>query len=188
MFSPRFFPLFAATALALLAAACTDDFQTQTTNPGRERILKSENIPQELSHDNYDDGSAGGVYLFGGPSKGQTSPGSGGIAVNSYLWRATLDSISFMPLASADPFGGVIITDWYSPADSKDERFKVNIFILGRELRADGVRASVFRQRRDASGQWVDASVDQTTGTGLENSILTRARQMRLSTAAAANK
>src|SRR6201998_852295 len=64
------------------------------------------------------------------------------VGVNSYLWHATLDTLSFMPLASADPFGGVIITDWYSPSTTQDERFKVNIFILGRELRADGVRAS----------------------------------------------
>jgi hypothetical protein len=110
--------------------------------------------------------------------------GGNGVGVNSYLWRATLDTVSFMPLASADPFGGVIITDWYSPSDQPNERFKVNIFILGRELRADGVRASVFRQKRDGSGNWVDAQVDQATGTDLENAILTRARQMRLSTAA----
>jgi hypothetical protein len=109
--------------------------------------------------------------------------GGAGVGVNSYLWRATLDTLSFMPLASADPFGGVIITDWYSPPEQLGERFKVNIFILGRELRADGVKASVFRQQRDPGGNWVDASVDQATGTSLENAILTRARQMRLSTA-----
>ncbi|HUK60621.1 MAG TPA: DUF3576 domain-containing protein [Stellaceae bacterium] len=120
-----------------------------------------------------------------GSGKPDSAAGAGGvgIGVNSYLWRATLDTVSFMPLASADPFGGVIITDWYSPPDRTSERFKVNIFILGRELRADGVRASVFRQTRDPGGQWIDASVDQATGTDLENAILTRARQMRLSTA-----
>jgi hypothetical protein len=125
--------------------------------------------------------------IFGGSDKGDNNnggPGGGGVGVNSYLWRATLDTVSFMPLASADPFGGVIITDWYSPPDQPNERFKVNIFILGRELRADGVRASVFRQKHDGSAQWVDAPVDQATGTDLENAILTRARQMRLSTAA----
>jgi hypothetical protein len=106
-----------------------------------------------------------------------------GVGVNSYLWRATLDTVSFMPLASADPFGGVIITDWYSPAETPDERFKVNILILGRELRADGLRATVFRQKREPSGQWADAPVDQATGVDLENAILTRARQIRLSTA-----
>ena len=111
-----------------------------------------------------------------------SGPGGAGVGVNSYLWRATLDTVSFMPLASADPFGGVIITDWYSPPDQPNERFKVNIFILGRELRADGVRASVFRQKLTGT-QWTDAAVDQATGTDLENAILTRARQMRLSTA-----
>jgi hypothetical protein len=125
--------------------------------------------------------------IFGDSKSGNGGGGGGGgaaIGVNAYLWRATLDTVSFMPLASADPFGGVIITDWYSPPDRPNERFKVNIFILGRELRADGVRASVFRQTRDpAGGQWVDAAVDQKTGTDLENAILTRARQMRLSTA-----
>jgi hypothetical protein len=122
--------------------------------------------------------------IFGDSKSGGGGGGSGGVGVNSFLWRATLDTVSFMPLASADPFGGVIITDWYSPPEQAAERFKVNIFILGRELRADGVRASVFRQRRDGNGQWVDAAVDPATGTDLENSILTRSRQMRLSTAA----
>ena len=106
--------------------------------------------------------------------------GSGtGIGVNSYLWRASLDTISFMPVASADPFGGVIITDWYSPSDSPDERFKVNLYILGRELRANGLRASVFRQVRK-NGEWVDAEVTGETATQLENAILSRAREMRV--------
>jgi hypothetical protein len=125
--------------------------------------------------------------LFGGGKKSDGGGGGGGapgVGVNSFLWRATLDTVSFMPLASADPFGGVIITDWFSPADMPAERFKVNVFILGRELRADGVRCTVFRQKRDAGGQWADAAVEQQTGTDIENAILTRARQMRLSTAA----
>ena len=126
--------------------------------------------------------------LFGsGDKKGggdANSPGApSGVGVNSYLWRATLDTVSFMPLASADPFGGVIITDWYSPAESAGERFKMNVLILGRELRADGVRATVFRQKRDPSGQWVDAAVEPQTAIDLENAILTRARQLRLNTA-----
>jgi Domain of unknown function (DUF3576) len=120
------------------------------------------------------------------PSKSGASDGGGGpgIGVNSFLWHASLDTVSFMPLASADPFGGTIITDWYSPPDSPNERFKMNIFILGRDLRADGVRARVFRQNKDPSGNWVDAPVDQATGTDIENAILTRARQIRMSTVA----
>ena len=121
------------------------------------------------------------------PSKPDAASGGGGIggvAVNTYLWHASLDTMSFMPIASADPFGGTIITDWYSPPDTPNERFKMNIFILGRDLRADGVRARVFRQDKDPTGQWVDAPVDQTTGTDIENAILTRARQIRMSTVA----
>jgi uncharacterized protein DUF3576 len=125
----------------------------------------------------------GGLSLFGSDRPQEDEGGGGGIGVNSYLWRASLDTISFMPLASADPFGGVIITDWYTPAETPDERLKVNIVILGRQLRADGVRASVFRQLRDSSGTWADAAVAPETATELEDAILTRARQLRIASA-----
>ena len=125
----------------------------------------------------------GGLSLFGADRPQEDEGGGGGIGVNSYLWRASLDTIAFMPLASADPFGGVIITDWYTPAETPDERLKVNIVILGRQLRADGVRASVFRQRRDSSGVWADAAVASETATELEDAILTRARQLRIASA-----
>ena len=118
-----------------------------------------------------------GLNLFG--SK-KNEDGGGGIGVNALLWRASLETISFMPIVSADPFGGVIITDWFSPAESPDERFKINLYILGRQLRADGVKATVFRQRRDASGSWVDATTENTTATQVENAILYRARQIRM--------
>jgi len=119
-----------------------------------------------------------GFNIFGGGKK--DDPGAGGIGVNSFLWRASLDSISFMPVASADAFGGVIITDWYALPETPNERFKVNIYILGRQLRADGVKAAIFRQRRDPAGSWVDATVESRTTSDLENVILTRARQLRI--------
>lgn len=125
----------------------------------------------------------GGLSLGGTQKPGSEEDGSAGgvgIGVNSFLWRASLDSIAFMPLQSADPFGGTIITDWYTLPESPDERFKINIRILGRALRADGVRASVFRQEKDATGGWVDAVVAEETATNLENAILVRARQMRI--------
>lgn len=110
------------------------------------------------------------------------SSGGAGIGVNSYLWRASLDTLAFLPLTSADPFGGVIISDWYSPPESPNERFKVTIFILDTQLRSDGLRASVFRQFRDnQSAQWTDAAVDDTTPPRLEDAILTRARELRIS-------
>lgn len=111
--------------------------------------------------------------------RGKDKADNSGIGVNSYLWRASLDTVSFMPLASADPFGGVILTDWYSPPETPDERFKLNVFILDRELRSDGVQVKVFRQYRKG-GDWRDKKTDDGTGRQIEDAILTRARQMRV--------
>jgi hypothetical protein len=123
----------------------------------------------------------GGLSIGGTEKPGDAeASGAAGIGVNSFLWRASLDTVSFMPLVSADPFGGVIITDWYSPPQSPNERFKVNVYILGRALRADGIRASVFRQQLNEGAGWIDAPVAANTATDLENAILTRARQMRI--------
>lgn len=116
-------------------------------------------------------------------SGGSTAIAAGGgrtLGVNSYLWRATLDTLSFVPLASADPFGGVVITDWYSPPQTPNERMKVTIYILDRTLRADGLKVAVFRQMKDAAGGWADAQVSGETATKLEDAILTRARELRL--------
>lgn len=107
--------------------------------------------------------------------------GAAALGVNSYLWRASLDTIAFMPLASADPFGGVIITDWYVNPEQPAERLKVQVYILDTRLRADGLNVTVYKQNRDAGGQWIDAPVSGQTSTDIENAILTRARQIRLS-------
>lgn len=119
----------------------------------------------------------GGIKLFGDDEKPQGSA----IGVNSFLWRASLDTISFMPINSADPFGGVIITDWHTRPEAPNERFKLNIYILDQVLRADGVRVAVFRQERTASG-WVDAPVPDGTGIKIEDSILMQARKIRYKT------
>ena len=120
----------------------------------------------------------GGLMFFGDD---QETPG-GDIGVNSFLWRASLDTISFMPVNSADPFGGVIITDWHANAEAPSERFKLNVYILGRTLRADGIRVAVFRQVLNRAGQWQDAGVPEETKVKIEDAILTRARQLRNST------
>ena len=109
------------------------------------------------------------------------SDNAAAIGVNGYLWRATLDTLSFMPLQSADPYGGVIVTDWYTNPEKPDERFKCTVYILDSRLRADGLNVAVFKQNKDASGAWVDAPHAGQTETDIENSILTRARQLRLS-------
>ncbi len=118
----------------------------------------------------------GGLELF---KDKPTQGGGAGIGVNAYLWRASLDTVSFMPLASTDPFGGTILTDWYEPDIEKGERLKVNVIILGTALRSDGVRVSTFRQVKK-NGVWRDAPVDPATATQLEDTILTRARQLRV--------
>lgn len=103
------------------------------------------------------------------------------LGVNSYLWHASLDTLSFMPLQSADPFGGVIISDWYVAPAAPDERLKVTIYIMDRTLRADGLKVAVFRQTRSGAG-WTDAAASPDTAHRLEDSILTRARELRLAT------
>ena len=101
-----------------------------------------------------------------------------GLAVNAYLWRGALDTLSFMPMASIDPYGGVIITDWYAPPTTSGERFKATAYVLGRQLRTDGLRVTIFRQVQEG-GQWVDAPVDPATVADIENKALERARELR---------
>ncbi len=123
-------------------------------------------------------GDNGGFSLLGRGKDDSSDPASG-LGVNALLWRATLDTVSFLPLAVADPFGGVITTDWSTPAGIKGERVKVSILILDRTLRADGVRVTVFRQVQDKKGNWLDQAAAPEVATNLENAILSRARQMR---------
>lgn len=142
---------------------------------------KTETMEEQMKAKEYKFGSLfgtdGGINLFGG-NKGKEQDGTG-LGVNAFLWRASLDTLSFMPIASADPFGGVILTDWYAPAESPGERFKVNLYILDKQLRADGLRVAVFRQTR-AGNDWKEASVAPETARQLEDAVLTRARQLRI--------
>lgn len=122
---------------------------------------------------------SGGLSFGGGSDSKPAEEGGGGIGVNGFLWRASLDTISFMPVASADPFGGVIITDWYAMPEAPNERFKLTVYILGRSLRSDAVKAAVFRQVQEAGGHWADAAVAPDAPAKIEDAILTRARQLR---------
>jgi hypothetical protein len=120
-----------------------------------------------------------GLLVFSSRQRENQDGGGPSIGVNVYLWRAALETIDFMPLVQADPFGGVIITDWFSPPETPGERFKLTVYILDRVLRADAVKVAVFRQI-NGDGGWSDATVESTTGTGIEDSILTRARELRI--------
>ena len=154
-----------AAACACLLAACSSDDSVQTASTATAST------------------SSGGSWFwpFGGDSADEPAADQPQLGVNSYLWRATLDTLNFMPLASADPVGGVVISDWYAAPDKPDEHMKVTVYILDRRLRADAVKVSVFRQVRNPNG-WTDAQVNPDTGIKLENAILARARELRLST------
>ena len=123
-------------------------------------------------------GGEGLVLGVGGKTASAGNEEGAALGVNAYLWRAALDTLSFMPLASADPFGGVIITDWYSPPASQGERFKATAYILGRQLRADGIRVAIFRQTNQG-GRWVDSQASAATGSEIEDKVLARARELR---------
>lgn len=169
----------AAGLLALLAlSACGSDVPVEYEYPttGADG-LPTYKKPESLAGPN-------GLDLFSLGNNDGDGQSGGGVAVNAFLWRASLDTLSFLPLASADPFGGVIITDWYNPPESPNERFKVTVYILDRALRSDGIRANVFRQTRSSVGEWRDAAVEEGFGKDLENTILTRARQIRIQQAA----
>ena len=127
-------------------------------------------------------GACSSLPGLGSKSKARPSgENAAAIGVNGYLWRASLDTLSFMPLASADPYGGVIVTDWYVNPEKPEERFKCTVYILDSRLRADGLNVAVFKQSRDANGGWIDTPHADQTETDIENSILTKARQLRLS-------
>jgi hypothetical protein len=166
----------ALTALAALAGcAARGDGETQTYYPDKNQYGNYDPAPGGARQSVF---GTGGLNLLGGDKKKEDGAG-GGIGVNSFLWRATLDTVSFMPLVSADPFGGVIITDWYTPPQTPAERFKVNVYILDRTLRADGIRVAVFRQVRQGDS-WADQPAAPNTAVSMENAILQRAREFRM--------
>ena len=107
------------------------------------------------------------------------SAGLIGMPINSYLWRGALDTISFMPLNSADPIGGTILTDWYSSTNNQNERCKLNIFITGLELKTQNLRVTSFCQ--DYIGnKWVDKKTNTENNIQIENAILNKAKKLKL--------
>jgi hypothetical protein len=168
----------AALAAVLAVAAC--DSSKPNPTPANFQGLGS-GSPGDLSVNRMggeDSGTIFGVTKGARDKEAGAGGGATGIGVNAFLWRGALDTIAFMPLASADPFGGVIITDWYTPPGTAGERFKATIYILSRDLRSDGVRVNIYRQVLQ-NGQWVDATVSDSTVGEIENKVLARARHMR---------
>lgn len=103
------------------------------------------------------------------------------LGVNAFLWRASLETLNFMPLDNVDPFGGVIVTEWYANPELPNERFKATVYILDTQLRADALKVSIFKQV-GAGGSWRDAAIDADTAREIETAILTRARELFIAT------
>ncbi len=171
---------FGALALALLAGTAVMGCSSSDENfrvPGLEEYNQDSRRARVRGRLTGEDG----ILLFGqdrSRQRAEAEQGSGGLGVNAFLWRATLDTLSFMPLASADPFGGVVITDWYTPPGVQGERFRATAYILGRQLRSDGIRVVLFRQEQ-RGGAWVDVPVSPGTTAELEDQVLNRARELR---------
>jgi len=110
----------------------------------------------------------------------KTTTASIGLPINPYLWKGSLETIDFMPLASADPFAGIIITDWYTGQNTPNERCKINIFIKGYEMKTDNLKVNSFCQSF-SNGRWIDIKNDIDDDAKLENAILNKAKKIRLS-------
>ncbi len=179
----------ASLIIALTVAGCaggdTDDLAPDYVKEKRDRetihgdsrgfVLfsnRKNSVPQTQQSD---ERSSGGSSAALPPSSNAVG------SANAYLWQASLESLDFMPLSQANTSGGVIITDWYAPAETPEERFKITVYILDTALRADALKVTVFRQV-DSDKGWVDAPVNEGTAAGLEDNILTRARELRLAT------
>lgn len=124
-------------------------------------------------------GESGNILAAFKGSGGGTDTG-GNLGVNSFLWRATLESLSFMPINQADSQGGVIATDWYSNQQEPTKRVRANVLILGKSLRADALQVTLFQQSKTSAGSWQDETVNASTARTLEDQILTRARALRV--------
>jgi hypothetical protein len=124
-------------------------------------------------------GQKGNFSFFGEDEDDSSQITSFGMPINPYLWKASLETISFMPLSSTDPFAGTIITDWYTAETNLGERCKLNIFINGKDLKTDNLKVSTFCQTLK-NNQWVNLPSKGEENTKLENVILNEAKKLKL--------
>ncbi|MFT7144112.1 MAG: hypothetical protein ACI9TY_000443 [Alphaproteobacteria bacterium] len=159
-----------AVALAVSLTACGATIEKTDVNPTPSDTYQGEGLFSGKSGNLLDS--------FSNDSKGTTAAAAA-LPVNVYLWRASLNAVSFMPLTSASAQDGVIITDWYANPNKTNERVKVNVFVLGQTFAAQNLKVSVFKQVQK-NGSWVDVPADKSTATQLEEAILTSARAMKI--------
>lgn len=161
------------TALALLLSACSSIKPLDDDLPKGRDEARKEDFGKLFGPE---------FLVFGGKQKNLQYgdiPGGGPMRVNPHLWKASLETLSFMPFASADAVGGVIITDWYSTATAPNERIKVTVYIKDRQLRADGIQIILHKETL-RNGSWIVASTDPKTAHQLEDIILSKARDLKI--------
>lgn len=163
--------IFALTSSLLILGGCSGDMSAK---PDQQVPLgRNEARKRDFGNLFGDD-----FLMFGGPKK-ENPTGSVSATVNPFIWRASLDTISFMPLASADALGGVIVTDWYTSSNSPNERIKVTVYVTNPQLRADSIKVTIYKQV-NKGGTWVNGTSDAASATEMENIILSKARQLRV--------
>ncbi|MBY8976401.1 DUF3576 domain-containing protein [Rhodobacteraceae bacterium NNCM2] len=166
-----------ATAVVFLAA-CSGDYAAKEDNaPPSGPIRKRDTDDSIFGEGGISLSRLSSGDLFG---NGSEDGGGGSLPVNKYLWQASLDTLSFLPLSSTDPFTGVIATDWGTTAEAPGERFKVTVYILNPNLAASSLKVAVFREARNEDGLWVPSAVSPETALKIEDAILIRARQIRI--------
>lgn len=153
--------------MIVLISGCSQNHNLDYSYPKSKEQLEDERVGK-LSGD--------GINIVGGKLK--RSPGSNGIGVNSYLWRATLDVVYKLPLITVDPFGGTILTDWQQVPGIPNERYKLNIAIISSELRSDGLRVHAFTEQKQGS-KWVKIKTNPSFSQAIEEKILYKAREIR---------
>ena len=156
----------------IVRAPPNEDLQEQRERERRESLGLEEDLDETFIGRMFNN--------ITGTEENKGSNNGGGIGVNTFLWRATLDTLSFMPLISADPFGGVIITDWHTGSEESKEKFKVVAYIIGTELRVDGIKISIFKKIKNESGLWVDKKSGKILQNKVEDAILTKARKYKI--------
>lgn len=167
LFSFHEIKLLGVIALGVVISGCSGDSRLQTSKAGAPLDRSDQ---QKLSFGSLLDD--GGWTLFGGNKKGTASSESP--TANPYLWRAGLESLRFLPLASADVRGGVVVSDWYTFPDRPGERFKISLFVKSSELRAEALEVTVHRQK-GIQGAIIR---DYAKSKEIEDIVVQRARSM----------
>lgn len=176
-------PVAFAASLSLVIAACATTQPSEQSQPGAASAQQaSTSAPSEMD-------TEATIWTLLGLSKKESERRVGpqtGSTVSPVLWQAALDTLDFVKLASEDPVAGSLVTDWYSPRNKPNERYKVNVFILARSLRSDAIAVTVTREARLGDGNWLETTIEKKVQTDLETAILNRARQLKREWMAAA--